>query len=67
MQTFLTVAAAAVPMVPVTDVGAQNGSMMNGGGWMGGWMGEYGGYWLPVLLLAVVGLVVWVAMQGRKK
>ena len=46
---------------------AQNGGMMNGGSmWGGGWMGGYGGYWGPILLVAVVGLVVWVVLQRRK-
>jgi len=46
---------------------AQNGGMMNGGGmWGGGWMGGYGGYLGPILLIAVVGLVVWVVLQRRK-
>lgn len=42
---------------------------MNGGYgdmWSGGWMGGYGGFWVPVLLLAVVALVVWIVMQKRK-
>ena len=45
---------------------AQNGPMMNGGMGGGGWMFGYGGFWLPVLLVVVVGLVVWVVMQRRK-
>lgn len=47
---------------------AQNGSMMHGDGWGSGWMGGYGGYWVPILVLAaVVGLVVWVVQQQKKK
>ena len=47
---------------------AQNGTMMNGGMWGGsGWMGGYGGYWVPILVLAVVvGLVVWVVKRQKK-
>jgi len=46
---------------------AQNGNMMNGGAmWGGGLMGGYGGYWMPILLVVVVGLVVWVVLQRRK-
>jgi uncharacterized membrane protein len=46
---------------------AQNGTMMNGGMWGPGWMGGYGGYWVPILVLAVVvGLVVWVVKQQKK-
>jgi len=47
---------------------AQSGSMMNGGMGigMGGWMGGFGGYWMPILLVAVVALVVWVIVRRRK-
>ena len=45
---------------------AQSGPMMNDSMGGGGWMGGYGGYWLPVLLVVVVGLVVWIVMQRRK-
>jgi uncharacterized membrane protein len=46
---------------------AQNGTMMNGGMWGSGWMGGYGGYWVPILVLAVVVvLVVWVVKQQKK-
>ena len=45
---------------------AQGGSMMNGGHWGGGWMGSYGGAWVPILLVFVVGLVAWIVMQKRK-
>jgi len=42
---------------------AQNGNMM-GGSWGSGWMGGYGGLWMPVLLLiAVIGLAVWVVKR----
>jgi len=40
--------------------------MMNGGGWYGGWMGGYGGLWIPILLIVVVGLLLWIVMQRRK-
>lgn len=45
---------------------AQNGPMMNGGMGSVGWMGGYGGYWMPVLLVVVVGLVAWIVIQRRK-
>ncbi len=41
-------------------------STMHGGGLWGGWMGGYGGAWVPILLVVVVGLVVWMAMNKRK-
>ena len=59
--------------IPLVSTLAQNGNMMNGGtasgGWMNGYgtMGGYGGIWVPTLLvIAVVGLVVWIVMQKRK-
>jgi hypothetical protein len=45
---------------------AQNAPMMYGGMGGGGWMGGYGGYWVPLLLIVVVGLVAWVVFQRRK-
>lgn len=46
---------------------AQTGYMMNGGGMGGaGWMGGYGGFWVPVLLVVLVGVVVWAVLQKRK-
>lgn len=42
---------------------AQGGTMMDGGMGGSGWMG---GYWGPVLLVVVVGLVAWIVMRGRK-
>lgn len=45
---------------------AQSGGMMNGGSMWGGWMGGYGGYWGPILLVVVVGIVVWAVLQRRK-
>ncbi len=70
MRNLFVVAAGTAPLFVTGAALAQNGPMMNGtmgGGWMGGgWMGGYGGYWLPVLLVVVVGVVVWVVMQRRK-
>ena len=42
--------------------------MNGGGGGMSGsgWMGGYGGYWVPILVAVVIGLVVWIASQKRK-
>jgi hypothetical protein len=46
---------------------AQNGNMMNGGGmWSGSWASGYGGYWMPILLIAVVGVVVWAVLKRLK-
>jgi len=70
MKNLLAVAGGTVPLFVTFAALAQNGTMMNGnrdgGGWMGGWMGGQGGYWLPLLLVIVVGLVAWIVMQRRK-
>ena len=41
-----------------------NGGGMSGGGWM--WMGGYGGYWGPILLVALIGVVIWAVLKRRK-
>jgi hypothetical protein len=46
---------------------AQNGNMMNGGGWGMGWMGGYGGIWGPILLVVVVVGAVVLVMQRKGK
>ncbi len=66
MKNLFAVAVGTVPSFVTGAAFAQNGPMMNGGMGGGGWMGGYGGYWLPVLLVVVVGLVAWVVMQKRK-
>ena len=64
---FRTALAAAAALATGTSlVHAQGGHMMNGGGWYGGWMRGYGGVWIPILLVVIVGLLVWVVMQRRK-
>ena len=64
MKTLLGMAVAAVPLLATDFASAQNGNMMNGGNWGGGWMGGYGGVWMPILLvIAVVGLVVWIVKR----
>jgi len=66
MKNLFAVAVGTVPSFVTGAALAQSGPMMNGGMGGGGWMGGYGGYWLPILLVVVVGLVVWVVMQRRK-
>jgi len=64
LKTLLGMAVAAVPLLATDTASAQNGNMMNGGNWGGGWMGGYGGIWMPILLIiAVVGLVVWIVKR----
>jgi hypothetical protein len=45
---------------------AQDGHMTGGAMWGTGWMGGYGGVWVPVLLVVIVGLVVWIARSKGK-
>jgi len=40
--------------------------MMNGGMDGSTWMGSYGGAWVRVLLVIIVGLVAWIVMRRRK-
>ena len=58
---ILTLCLSITPLMSPAYAFAQNGNMMNGA-----WMGGYGGVWVPILLVAVVGLVAWVVMQKRK-
>ncbi len=67
MKSLTTLGIGTVSALASGVASAQNGNMMNGGGmWGGGWMGGYGGYWVPLLLVVVVGVVVWAVMQKRK-
>ena len=66
MRNLLAMAVGTVPLLATGTALAQNGNMMNGGMSGFGWMGGYGGYWVPVLLVVVVGLVAWVVLQRRK-
>ncbi len=67
MKSLTAMAGGLVSMLASGVSSAQNGNMMNGGGmWGGGWMGGYGGYWGPILLVVVVGVVVWAVLQRRK-
>lgn len=66
MENLLVMVAGTVFLFVTGAALAQNGPMMNDGMGMGGWMGGYGGFWLPGLLVVVVGLVVWVVIKRRK-
>lgn len=63
MKNLLALAAGSAWL---SDASAQGGPMMSGG--MDGyrWMGGFGGLWVPVLLVVVVGLLEWVMLQRRK-
>lgn len=66
MKTLLAMPVGAVPLLATGVAMAQNGTMMNGGSWGVGWMGGYGGIWMPILLVVVVGLVAWIVMRKNK-
>ena len=67
MKSFTAIATASASALASGVASAQNGNMMNGDGmWGRGWMGGYGGYWVPILLVVVVGVVVWAVLQKRK-
>jgi hypothetical protein len=67
MKFLTTMSVGLVSMLASSVSSAQSGNMMNGGGmWGSHWMGGYGGYWGPILLVVVVGLVVWAILQKRK-
>ena len=67
MKSLTAIATGSVSALASGVASAQNGHMMNGGGmWGGGWMGGYGGYWVPILFIVVVGAVIWAVLQKRK-
>ena len=66
MKNLLAVAVGTLPLFVTGAAWAQNGPMMDGHMGGAGWMGGYGGYWMPVLLVVVIGVVAWVVMQRRK-
>ena len=67
MKTLLESAVGTVFLLVTGAALAQNGNMMNGGGWGMGWMGGYGGIWGPILLVVVVVGVVALIMQRKGK
>ncbi|WP_296447185.1 hypothetical protein [Rhodoferax sp. UBA5149] len=67
MKTLLSMAAGMTSLLSSGASFAQNGNMMNGGTWGVGSMGEYGGIWVPILLvIVVVGFVAWIVKRGGK-
>ena len=67
MKSLLDLAVGTTFLAAAGFAMAQNGSMMNGGGWGMGWMGGYGGVWGPILLVVVIVVVVALVMQRRGK
>ncbi|MEO8924623.1 MAG: hypothetical protein ABI330_17640 [Caldimonas sp.] len=75
MKILTAAVVGAISLLTTSGSLAQGGNMMNGnaggGGWMGGgyggWMGGgYGGFWVPVLVVVLIGVVVWAVLQRRK-
>lgn len=67
MKSVIGIATGSIAALASCVASAQNGTMMNGGGmWGGGSMGGYGSYWVPILLVVVVGVVVWAVLQRRR-
>lgn len=66
MKTKLTIPAALTLALGAGLAHGQSGHMMNGSGWNSGWMGGYGGVWIPILLVVIVGLLAWIVMKKRK-
>lgn len=67
MKTLLAMAGSTAPLLSAGVALAQNGNMMNGGGWGMGWMGGYGGVWGPILLVVVIVGAVVLIMQRKSK
>ena len=67
MKSLTAIAVGLTLMFASVVSSAQNDHGMNGGGMGGGgWMGGYGGYWGPILLVVVVGVIVWAVLQKRQ-
>ena len=67
MKSMIAIATGSVSALASGAASAQNGNMMNGGGmWGGGWMGGYGGYWVPILLVVLIGVIVWAVLKRLK-
>ena len=66
MKRLIALSFGALPLLIGGAASAQGGPMMNGSMGDAGWMGGFGGYWVPGLVLVVVGLVGWIVMHKRK-
>jgi hypothetical protein len=67
MKTLIALVAATGALLAMGVACAQNGSMMNGGGWGMGSMDGYGGIWGPALLVVAIVAVVALVMQRKGK
>lgn len=66
MKNTHAMAAVAAALLANGAASAQSGPMTNGHMGGVGWMGGYAGYWMPALLVVLVGVVAWIVMQRRK-
>ncbi len=67
MKTLPALSIGAVALLANGVALAQSGNMMNGSSWGIGGMGEYGGVWMPILLVVVViALVALIFKRGDK-
>ena len=67
MKILTTAVVGAIALLTTSGALAQGGNMMNGNMWGGGWMGGgYGGWWMPVLLVILIGVIIWAVVQRRK-
>jgi hypothetical protein len=67
MKALVAVAIWTALFVAANTSLAQSGHMMTDGGWSSGWMGGYGGVWMPLLLVLLVGGVIALLFQRRGK
>lgn len=63
MTNRLTTRARTLPLGLSSLASAQGVTMMDGSMDGAGWMG---GYWGPVLLIVLIGLMAWIFGRGRK-
>ncbi len=67
MKILTAAVVGAISLLAASGSLAQGGNMMNGNAGYGGWMGGgYGGFWVPVLLVVLIGVIVWAVLQRRK-
>jgi hypothetical protein len=67
MKNLIALVIGTAPLLATSATWAQNGNMMNGGGWGMGSMDGYGGIWGPVLLVVAIVAVVALVMQRKGK
>ena len=61
MKVLPGLSVASTSLLVAGESWAQSAGMMDGG-----WMGGYGWMWMPLLLVAVVGVVAWILKKDGK-